>query len=409
MAVKKVLKLGKMEDAPPWYGTPFDKLHFEWSREEQLELDRYCEKINKNIGEEDMTPRQRFLATMHGKPKDRLHIECKYNMPFGARVLDNHADAVKPGDTYRWPKLHVKAHLATLARHKIDIINVYVISYGENNWGADARMMDYGTPMVIGEPPLKTMEDIDSVELPDPFKHGLYPGYLWGCREIIKVLKDHKVDLPVELSYCGGPMGSVMQGNMMMSMPVWMRAARKDPDLAKAAFSLASDWSIKFGLAVKSLKPDGMYLCDTTGCTPVATTEWITDYYTKIGKAVRAGDKNFYMWMTGGEQGFIPWMEPFVKHGAMGPESFDGWWIGPYLDYKVVYNFYAKHNLYVGCSVDDRRMMEGDPTLEEDIKGRCEVAKQHPRHMMALGVLDYWQPPEYFDKCIAWVKKYGKF
>ncbi len=406
-----VLKIGKMEGAPPWYGTPFDKLDFEWTKEEKLELERYCEKINKNITEEDMTPRQRFVATMQGKPKDRLHFEIKYNMPFGTRVLDNHSDAVKPGDIYKWPKLHVKAHLCTAARHKIDIMNMYVITYGENFWGADARMMDYGTPMILGEPPIKSMKDIEGIEVPDPFKHSLYPGYLWAAKEIIRITKEYKTDLPFELSYCGGPMGTVTMSNIMMSMPNWMKAVRKEPELAKATFDLSSQWSIKFGRACKSLHPDGCYLCDTTGSTPVATTEWIMPFYTMIGEGVRQGDKNFYQWHTTGSPGWMPWMPLYVKYKAVGPSSYNGWWIGPDMPFRDVYKFSAEHNLYCGCSVLDTKMLEGDPTIEDDIKQRCECAKEFKSQhaMQALGVLDYWTPPENFDRCIAWVKKYGKY
>ena len=34
---------GVMESAPYWYGTHLDDLDFEWSREDKLEIERYCE------------------------------------------------------------------------------------------------------------------------------------------------------------------------------------------------------------------------------------------------------------------------------------------------------------------------------------------------------------------------------
>ncbi|MCL4554308.1 MAG: hypothetical protein M1565_04130, partial [Actinobacteria bacterium] len=61
------LKLGTMENAPDWYGKSLDELDFEWSTEEELELERYCEKIIKNAEEEEMTPLQRYDATWAGK------------------------------------------------------------------------------------------------------------------------------------------------------------------------------------------------------------------------------------------------------------------------------------------------------------------------------------------------------
>ena len=63
---KPELKLGKMENGPDWYGTPLDKLHFEWSKEEELMIERFCNKILENCEEEEMTPLERFEATWEG-------------------------------------------------------------------------------------------------------------------------------------------------------------------------------------------------------------------------------------------------------------------------------------------------------------------------------------------------------
>ena len=125
--VEPKVTVGEMENAPEWWGKTYDEIDFEWSKEEELELQRYCEKIIQNAEEEEMTPKERFEATWQGKDKDRLHIEVKYNVPYAVRTLDSFADAIKPGDLYQWPKLHIKGHLATAARFKLDIINVYVI------------------------------------------------------------------------------------------------------------------------------------------------------------------------------------------------------------------------------------------------------------------------------------------
>jgi len=42
----------KLVGAPSWYGTALEQLDFEWSREEELELERYCQRILKNIANE---------------------------------------------------------------------------------------------------------------------------------------------------------------------------------------------------------------------------------------------------------------------------------------------------------------------------------------------------------------------
>ena len=42
---------GGLEGAPDWYGTPVDRLDFEWSEAEQLELEDYCSQIHLNLAE----------------------------------------------------------------------------------------------------------------------------------------------------------------------------------------------------------------------------------------------------------------------------------------------------------------------------------------------------------------------
>ena len=85
----------RMQNAPDWYDTPLDELHFEWSAEEKLEIERYCEKIHKNIEEEEMTPRERWIATQEGKEKDRCFMATAPFNVYAVRTLDSNADAFK--------------------------------------------------------------------------------------------------------------------------------------------------------------------------------------------------------------------------------------------------------------------------------------------------------------------------
>lgn len=413
MAKEKRVKVGKMENAPPWYGTPLDKLHFEWDTEEKLELERYCEKILKNAKEEDMTPRQRFVAAWEGKDKDRILVDGDYMLPFSVRVLDGHADMLKPGDAYKWPKLAVKANLAMTARFKLDYVNLYVISYAENFFGADCKMIDYGTPMIMGSPPIKTMEDLEDLGAPDPFTTGLCPGYLWSIREVKRILAQHGADkvMPVVASYCGGPIGTAMMSNIMMSMPNYMKSLMTNDGVAKKAMEVAAEWSAKFGRAVASLDPDALYLCDVTGVSSAKGYEWMLDMWAYISKYVKQGKKLPYMYHWVGLQRWMDWMPHYPTHGALGlgPDQFNGWWVGWDMPSEEIYAFSRDLNVWCVQTVSDLKLLEGHPDLEGDIKLRCELAKKHPKHGIAFGTLDYWTPWEHLDNFMAWVRKYGKF
>lgn len=414
MAEPKVT-IGEMENAPPWWGKTLDELDFEWSREEELELERYCEKIIQNAEEEEMTPMERFEATWQGKDKDRLHVEVKYNVPYAVRTLDSFADAIKPGDLYQWPKLHVKGHLATAARFKLDIINVYVIYYTEGLWGGRTRMIDYGTPQLLGEPPIKSFEDLEAVAVPDPKKHGLYPGYLWALKELKRIMAKYGADkvMPVEYSFCGDPLGNVFLAMTGFNEGIIM--VKRNPELFRACMEKMTEWTIKFGQSVKELDPDGMYMCSFMGCFPPqmrnVDNEWIMDLYGKIGHALSAGEgKKPYLWHTLGAAGWEKWMRLYYPHGAVGPDSFGGWWLGPEMPVEEMYEYGREKNLYCGQSIDDHIVLDGNfEAIEAQLTERANQAKLHRKHFQALGVIDYWTPQPVFEGLMDMAKKLGTF
>ncbi|MBN1317800.1 MAG: hypothetical protein JXA42_20115 [Anaerolineales bacterium] len=410
------VKIGKCIDGPDWYGKSLDELDFEWSVEEELMLERWCEQIIKNSEEEDMTPKERFYATWRGEDKDRLHIEVKYNVPYAVRTLDSFADAIKPGDMYKWPKLHVMCHLAAAARLKLDIINVYVIYYTEGMWGGDIRMIDYGTPQLVGEAPIKTMEDLESVAIPDPEKHGLYPGYLWTLKELKRVMKKYGADkvLPVEYSFCGDPLGNVFLAMTGFGEGIVMAA--KEPELFRACMEKMTQWTIKFGQAVKKYEPDGMYLCSFMGAIPPkmgkkVDNEFIMALDGDIGHELAnpPGEAPF-LWHTCGANGWEQWMRLYAPNGALGPNTFNGWWIGPEMPFEEVFEYSRDMDVYCGCSIDDHTVLDGNmDAIKALLAPRLEIAKRHPKHFNALGVIDYWTPFPVFDGLMEMSKKLGRF
>jgi len=417
---KPQLRLGKMENAPDWYGTPLEKLHFEWSKEEELMIERFCEKILKNAEEEEMTPLQRFEATWQGKPKDRLYIDLLHMPNYAIRMLDSFADAIKPGDGYKHPKLNVLSHLATTARLKLDIINWYMWAYTEELWGADARMLDYATPMQLGDPPINTMEDIESVEVADPKKHGIFPGYLWAARETINIMKKYGVDkvMPIVLSFCGDPLGTMHLG--MTGFGQGMVIPKKDQPLFKACMEKAAQWVIKLGKAVKEFNPNALYLCSYMGAIPPVTksggkeidNSWVADNVAMVGREVKAHLGQYIpMYHLIGAAGFELWEPVYYERGAVGrSDGFDGWWLGPEMDPEHFYGFARERDFYCGCSIDDHALLNSDmETIEALLATRAKLAKLHPKHSLAFGTIEYWTPLPVIEKAVETAKRLGKF
>ncbi len=258
------VRIGKMEGAGPYYGIPLAELpEIEWSPEEELEIERYCTKILKNISEsgDDMTPMERFRATLAGEPRDRLLVESWFYIVYAVRSLDAFADAMKPIDCYRYPKLYLKAHLANFARYPVDVFVMGPMTYAEEIWGSDAVFLETGNPEAVGSKPIKTMADLEDIEVADPLVHSMVPQYLWAAKELRKIFAKYGIDkvLPMEMCFCTGGDGTALA--QMMGYNQFLKAVRKEPDLAKRCVEIASDWSIKFGTAVMTIgKPDFAFM-----------------------------------------------------------------------------------------------------------------------------------------------------
>ncbi|TAK27652.1 MAG: hypothetical protein EPO21_23740 [Chloroflexota bacterium] len=246
--------------APYWYNTPLDQLDFEWTFEEKLEIERYAEKIRKNIEEEGgMTPLERFNAWLWGKDKDRQVMIVPLNSVYIAKTLDSAADAIKPIDVYRYPKLWVKAHLATIARFGLDYPTIHNINYGEDMWGGQSRMIEYGNPVIEGKPPITCLEDLEGMPIPNPYKDGLYPGYLWANRELKRIFNEYYLPLPIQASICPGPTLLVMMG--MMGWTEFSMGLKKNPELVRKCLDISLEFLIGFGKAmIDEVSPETIYM-----------------------------------------------------------------------------------------------------------------------------------------------------
>lgn len=400
MAKKRV----RMAGAPDWYNTPLDKLDFEWSHDEKVEIERYCEKIHKNIAAEEMTPNERFEATMAGSEKDRLLIEALYFNPYTVRTLDPAGDALKPGDVCRDPKLLVKAHLATVARFALDFPTLYPISYTPEFWGGRAQMTEHGNPGMIGDAPIKSVADLEGLAVPDPYQAGLFPGYLWSCREIKRIFAKYGVDgvMPIWVSITD-PLATVME-----SMTGWTKfilALRKDEELCRQAMNLATEWVIKVGQAMIDMGAECIMMCSYPGAIPIGGNEWMLEYYAKIGRIL---GHQVPMWYGLTYEKALDWFPVIYERGAVGPGNHRGWFCVE-MDYRKVIDFSRGHDLYCSCAPSDKVIMNGPiPVIEGEIEERCIYGKSYPKFAMGIAAVDYLTPHAYFEAAIAAVKKYGK-
>ena len=395
----------RLEGAPHWYGNPLDQLDFEWSSEDKLEIEGYCEKIMINATVEEMTPRSRLEATLAGKIRDRLLLEAHYFNLFSIRTLDPIGDTLKPVDVCKNPKLLVKAHLATLSRYALDLPALYPISYTYDLWGGRARMMEYGNPGMIGEPPIKSIADLEDMQVPDPRHDGLFPGYLWAIKELRRIFTHYNIVkvMPLWVSICVDPIGIAAMS--MLGWTKFLKSLRNDMQLCRQCMDLATKWVIKFGQAVIDMGAECLMTCAYPGVMPIKGNEWMMDYYARIGETLGS---QVPIWYALTYEKAPTWFPLMYERGAVGSDSFCGWFCAE-MDYQKAIDFSRKHDLYCSCAISDKVLLNGPITaIEEEIKKRCEYGKSHSRFSIGIAAVDYLTPPSNFEAAVAAAKRYGK-
>ncbi len=422
---KKVM----LEGAPYWYGTHMNKLDFEWSLEEEQELERYCEKILRNIEEEEMSPRDRWLAHMHAKLGDIKNADRKLMVVspcvvFPTRTLDSYGDMLRPIDLYKSPKLLVKGSMATVARFKLDYACWANIAYGEDIWGGRGKMVDYGNPCPIGDPPVKTMKDLEKIEVPDPLSAGLFPGYLWANREMRRILTKYNIPMAMFTSFCPG--ASEIAQQSLLGWTQFQVALRKDPELVHACCNKAHQYNIRFGRAmIDACEPEGQYCCQFTGGFPMKGNEWIADLWLELAKDLKAysmtkpfyKNRNLpihlshgYSWLSGIKQ----WYEIGWERGNLRPDAFDGGTGGDVTDAKrdevedLIIKFHGEHNLYTCVGILTAALEKGPASLIEEEAKRLADKMRPYRKVSVQAVAVYFCTQPNLDVAVAAMKKYMK-
>jgi len=109
-----------------------------------------------------------------------------------------------------------------------------------------------------GEAPIKTIEDLDGVVIPDPLRDGLYPGYIWAYRELRRIFTEYNVPHPIWGSLCVGPV--LMPMMAMLGMEKFGIYLRKDKELVRKCCELATEWLVRYGKAfIDACQPDAIY------------------------------------------------------------------------------------------------------------------------------------------------------
>jgi len=410
-ATERVNK-GIMQDAPYWYGTHLDKLDFEWSRVDKLEIERYCEKIHKNIAGDEMTPYQRQQALIKGEPKDRQFVILMAATVNNTQVYNWTGDVIKPIDLFRNPKLWVKVHLYVLARMASDTLFCHSTCYSEDMWGGTAKMIDFGQPVSV-KTVVRTMEDLDALQVPDPRQDGIYPGFLWSVREIRRIFDEYELTgvVPILGSICPGLDTVVMMA--MSGMATYLMSLRKNVEFCQRATDIAMEWNKRYAEALIDVAhPEWIQMCEFTGAYDARPHRWLADRMLELGTYIRGLDPKMHLHFgMATYDRYLEWMDVMQENGAVGVSGFDGGLTGcePWEKLKRIIDYHREHNLYLTAALPDEIMSRGSASdIEKGAKELCEYSKSSPK-FAPNSQSDFWAPTSNLEIAVKAFKEYGKY
>lgn len=167
----------------------------DFSADERIQIENYIKRIDEIIAKEEMTPLERFRTAEKHKEPDIVptHLcSMEHNSrAIGATIKQILTDSKKA----------ILADLAILPKYGGDITHAYADPHiiGPEEVGTKIVYPEDGTA-ILKEFPIKTLKDVEKLEIPDPYADGKLPMVL----QIINFLHE-KIgnEIPIWQHLCG--------------------------------------------------------------------------------------------------------------------------------------------------------------------------------------------------------------
>lgn len=176
---------------------------------------------------EQMTSRERVLATIERKETDRIPVvphQCGWSSNLIGRTWAEHAND---------PEVHAAAQLAVLEKTGVDGVVVNIGSPVEAHAVGCPVVEEDHNPVRISGEIVHSLEDVERLELPNP-ESDPYMRTMLGAMRILK----HEVGHDVAI--WGGVNAPFQVGGLLRGLKGWMRDTIKNPDLIAATLEFAT-------------------------------------------------------------------------------------------------------------------------------------------------------------------------
>lgn len=185
------------------------------------------------IPKDRMSPKERVSAFLAGKPMDRVPAApLLLNHP--ARVLGVPIKATNTDG-----KLLAKAHVAAYRRYGHDFITILTCTANISEAMGAKLIFPEDDVAMIGEPGMKTLEEVDDLEPANPYTDGRLPLYLEATRLAVEEVGD-------EVFVCTLPAGPFTAAAQLRGTEDFMMETYKDPERIHKLLSVCTQSIINF-------------------------------------------------------------------------------------------------------------------------------------------------------------------
>jgi len=398
-------RVGRLVNPPPWWPTFVPP---QFSEEELLEIERFCQKIVDNIAKsgERLTPLERWRATRNFEELDRPFLASATFNNITAKALDCFSGSLKPGiDLYWYPKLCLKGHLAWAAAFAPDDVAPYNFSYGldaEFGGRSKSKLVPYAAPAWV-TPPIDLAhleEDLARIHTPDVYRDGFFPPHLWLVRKLKEfMMKYGAYDvMPIHASFCAMPEA----GGIIAGMKEGIKLNKTNPDLYERLAKVVLPYTISLGRAIWDIldpNHDLGWCCDfpSFGILNEATKRALK-YAAIVVKALPE-----FLTVNGFDQSAV--LEYMCQNGMVSLGSIE--YETPLETVKKIYTKYGK--LYGMCSNEQQSAM-ATASVEKNV----ELTKANidtgagPGYYFVAGTVDVWSKYENVKAVIETAREHGK-
>jgi uroporphyrinogen decarboxylase len=351
-----------------------------------------------------MKPPERYKAILRGDPVDRVGV-----FPFGFGHFAMLLGHPSLGEIYEKPALSYKAQLLARELYGWDQpLFFWSPSFGIGEWGSK-YLFPYNPKMMsvtMIDPVVKTPEDAEKLEVPDPKKDP-------NMKEALVYLKKAVENKEMPMFMLTG--GWLTNLDKIVEIQTIMRWVRKNPDLLKKLLAKTVDFAIR----------QTEYICEEVGCDtwiPIEATP--TDSNTLISPATfekivlpsaidvhkKVLDLGVPMWFShycsnqngNINAGFferIPMGKPGIIH------------FGPEVDLRVTVERFGKKHIVLGNVDPPSIFLQSYDEAMKLCKADIEKGKDSPRgYMIACGCeLPPRTPPANVFAFVKAAREYGRY